>query len=203
MSPRETFWKKEFILALLGYFFLFMSVSLFFLLPLFLKRFGPSESRVGLTMGVHSLMAIFVRPFFGQAIDVRGRKSISLAGIGLLAIVVPFFNLVHDAGILPLALRSLTGLGWGVSMTATIAICSDLAPVDKLAHSMGIVGVAGLLSSALGPVLGEELVARFGFQGLFWGSTAFLLAAFSFILLTKETPRLAPTESRVRVRLFK
>jgi MFS family permease len=187
MMPRETFWKKEFILALLGYFFLFMSVSLFFLLPLFLQRFGPSESRVGLIMGVHSLMAIFIRPFFGRAIDVRGRKMISLAGIGLLAVVVPFFSLVRDAGFFPLALRALTGLGWGVSMTATITMCSDLAPVDKLAHSMGIVGVAGLLSSALGPSLAEELVGRFGFQGLFLGSTGFLLAAFVCILMTKET----------------
>ncbi|MBM3284884.1 MAG: MFS transporter, partial [Candidatus Aminicenantes bacterium] len=139
MNRGETFWNKNFGLALAGYFFLFMSISLFFIFPLFLKQFESSESRVGMIMGVHSLMAIFIRPFFGRLIDVRGRKEVSLAGIGLLLVVLPFFHLIRDAGLFPVALRALTGLGWGISMTATIAICSDLAPVDRLAHSMGIV----------------------------------------------------------------
>jgi MFS family permease len=189
MSSIRTFWNRDFLLALVGYFFLFMSISLFFLFPLFLTQFQPSESRVGLIMGVHSLMAIFIRPFFGRMIDVRPRKEMSLLGIGLLIAVMPLFHLVSDAGALPIALRALTGIGWGISMTATIAICSDLAPVEKLAHSMGIVGVAGLISSALGPVLAEEIVARVGFHGLFWASTAFLAASLACILTTKEAPR--------------
>ncbi len=188
-AENRTFWNRNFILALLGYFFLFMSISLFFLYPLFFRQFHASETRVGLIMGVHSLMAIFIRPFFGRLIDVRGRKSVSLLGIGLLIIIVPLFHLVRDAGIFPLALRGLTGLGWGISMTATITICSDLAPVEKLAHSMGIVGVAGLVASALGPLLAEETLSRFGFPGLFLASSIFLGAAFLSILATREAPR--------------
>lgn len=184
------------MLALLGYFFLFMSISLFFIFPLFLKQFNPSESRVGLIMGVHSLMAIFIRPFFGRLIDVRGRKQLSLIGIGMLMLILPLFLFIKDAGLYPIILRALTGLGWGISMTATITICSDLAPVEKLAHSMGIVGVAGLVSSALGPVLAEEIVSRVGFRGLFLASSAFLVAAFFCILATKEIVRLNRPEEK-------
>ncbi|MFZ2054277.1 MAG: MFS transporter [Candidatus Aminicenantales bacterium] len=204
VEEHKTFWNRDFILALLGYFLLFMSISLFFLYPLFFKQFHTSETRVGLIMGVHSLTAIFIRPFFGRLIDVRGRKEVSLSGIGLLIIIVPLFHLVRDAGILPLALRGLTGLGWGISMTATITICSDLAPVEKLAHSMGIIGVAGLVASALGPVLAEETLSRFGFPGLFLASSAFLAAAFVCILATREAPRIispkrkGPTDLRKR-----
>lgn len=189
MNRPETFWNRNFWLALLGYFFLFMSISLFFLFPLFFKQFSPSESRIGMIMGIHSLMAIFIRPFFGRLIDVRGRKTISLAGIGLLLVTFPFFHLVRDAGLFPLVLRAMTGLGWGISMTATITICSDLAPVERLAHSMGIVGVAGLVASALGPVLAEETVNRFGFTGLFLASSIFSGLAFLSILATAETRR--------------
>jgi MFS family permease len=189
MSREETFWNRNFWLALLGYLFLFMSISLFFIFPLFLEQFNPSESRVGLIMGIHSLMAIFIRPFFGRLIDVRGRKKVSLSGIGLLLLVLPFFHLIRDAGLLPIALRALTGVGWGISMTATITICSDLAPVEKLAHSMGIVGVAGLVSSALGPVLGEEIIRRYGFGSLFLASSGFLVLAFLSILAAKEVSR--------------
>lgn len=203
MPQRESFWNRNFLLALLGYFFLFMSISLFFIFPLFLKQFNPSESRVGLIMGVHSLMAIFIRPFFGRLIDVRGRKQLSLLGIALLMLVLPLFHFIKDAGFYPIILRSLTGLGWGISMTATIAICSDLAPVEKLAHSMGIVGVAGLVSSALGPVLAEEIVSRFGFRGLFLASSAFLLAAFLCLVATREIVRINGPEEKSRANPLK
>lgn len=203
LAEPKTFWTRDFILAILGYFFLFMSISLFFLYPLFFERFGASESRVGLIMGIHSLMAIFIRPFFGRLIDVRGRKRVSLSGIGLLIIIVPLFHLVRDAGILPLALRGLTGLGWGISMTATITICSDLAPVEKLAHSMGIIGVAGLVASALGPLAAEETLRRLDFSGLFTLSSIFLGAAFLFILATRESPRAAPEQRQARSSIFR
>jgi MFS family permease len=179
-------WNKHFIIALFGYFFLFMSVTLFFLFPLFLEQFNPSMSRIGLIMGVHSLMAIFVRPFFGRLIDIKGRKKISLFGIALLILILPCFHLIRDAGFLPLILRALTGIGWGISMTATMTICSDLAPVERLARSMGIIGVAGLLSSALGPLLAEEVINRFGYGALFNTSFVFLLGSFLCISLTKE-----------------
>jgi MFS family permease len=163
-----------------------MSVTLFFLFPLFLQQFNPSMSRIGLIMGVHSLMAIFVRPFFGRLIDIKGRKKISLFGIAFLILVLPCFHLIQDAGILPLILRALTGIGWGISMTATMTICSDLAPVERLARSMGIIGVAGLLSSALGPLLAEEVINRFGYGALFNTSFIFLLGSFLCIIFTKE-----------------
>lgn len=203
MNQQDTFWNRNFWLALLGYFFLFLSISLFFLFPLFLKQFEPSESRVGMIMGVHSLMAIFIRPFFGRLIDVRGRKEISLAGIILLLVAFPLFHLVRDAGIFPLILRALTGLGWGISMTATITICSDLAPVERLAHSMGIVGVAGLIASALGPVLAEEIVRQFGFRSLFLASSVLSGLAFLSILLTKEARRLPLPEKKLAPNLFR
>ncbi|MBC8359209.1 MAG: MFS transporter [Candidatus Aminicenantes bacterium] len=184
-----TIWNKNFIVALFGFFFLFMSVTLFFLFPLFLEQFNPSKSQIGMVMGIHSLTAIFIRPFFGRLIDIKGRKKISLFGIVFLILVLPCFHLIHDAGLLPVILRALTGIGWGISMTATITICSDLAPVERLAHSMGIIGVAGLISCALGPLLAEEIISRFGFSTLFNTSLIFLIVSFLCMLSTKESIR--------------
>ncbi len=185
----RTIWNRHFIIALFGYFFLFMSISLFFIYPLFFKQFNAPRSRIGLIMGIHSIMAIFFRPIIGRLVDVRGRKKISLLGIGFLVLLVPCFHLVSDAGFLPVFLRALTGIGWGISMTATLTICSDLAPVERLAHSMGIIGIAGLLSSALGPLLAEEVVHQFGFGGLFNTSVILLLVSFLCVLFTMEVIR--------------
>jgi MFS family permease len=186
LMERKTIWNRHFMVALLGYFFLFMSITLFFIFPLFFEQFQASKSRIGLIMGILSLTAIFTRPVFGRLIDLKGRRTISLLGIALLILVTPGFHLIRDAGLFPLVLRALTGIGWGISMTATITICSDLAPVNRLARTMGIIGVAGLLSAALGPLLGEEIVRRFGFPWLFNTCLVFLGISFLCILLTRE-----------------
>jgi MFS family permease len=182
----RSFWDRDFLLALAGYFFLFMSVSLFFLLPVILEGFGPRQSRIGLVMGVHSIVAIAIRPFFGRMIDVRGGRRIALLGVFILIVSVPFFHFVADAGWLPFLLRALSGLGWGISMTATIAMCSDLAPVERLAKSMGIIGVAGLVANALGPLLAEELIRGGGAGRLYNASLLFLAASVVCILLTRR-----------------
>jgi len=180
--------------ALVGWQCLFMSITLFFIFPLFLEQFHASKSRIGLIMGIHSIMAILTRPFFGRLLDIKGRKRISLAGMTLLILVLPFYHFIQDAGTLPILLRALSGIGWGVSMTAVMTICSDMAPVHRLARSMGIIGVAGLVAVALGPLLGEEIVRRFGYHGLFSASLMFVVCAFLCILVTREV--ITPNDGR-------
>ncbi len=187
MKELKKIWNRNFIIALVGFFSLFMSITLFFIFPLFFEQFGATKSRIGWIMGIHSLTAIIIRPIFGRLIDIKGRKKISLVGIASLILIMPLFHFIQDAGALPLVLRALTGLGWGVSMMATMTICSDLAPVNRLAQSMGIIGVAGLVSVALGPLIGEEIVNRFGFGGIFNLSLIFLIISFLCVLATKET----------------
>jgi len=164
-------------------------MTLFFIFPLFLGRFGASQSRVGFIMGIHSLMAIIVRPFFGPMIDRKGGRKISLLGLGLLLAAMPFFHFVRDAGFLPFLLRALTGLGWGISMTATITICSDLAPLDRMAHSIGVIGASGLVASAVGPMLAEEIARSLGFGWLFNAGIGFIVLAFLCLLIVREVPR--------------
>ena len=182
----KSFWNRDFLLAFVGYFFLFMAVSLFFLFPVFLKQFGASQSRIGLIMGIHSVVAIAIRPLFGRMIDVRGGRRIAVLGLLLLIFTTPLFHFVGDAGWLPFLLRALTGLGWGISMTATISMCSDQAPADKMALSMGVIGIAGLVANALGPLFAEEIIARFGYGWLFNSSLVFLVAAFLCVLAARE-----------------
>jgi MFS family permease len=186
---RRTYWNRDFVFALLGYFFLFMSVSIFFLLPLYLEQFHPSKSRVGIIMGIHSVTAIMVRPIFGRIVDARGGRKLALLGIAGMVAVLPAFHLVTDAGWLVLLLRAAMGAAWGVAMTATVAACADLAPTERLAHSIGIIGVGGIVAGAVGPMVGEEVVHRYGFGALFNASLVFMLAGLVCMIATREVPR--------------
>jgi len=179
---------KDFILASLGYFFIFFSISVFYLYPLYLDQFHPSKSRVGLIMGIHSVTAILIRPFFGRILDKRGGRKGTVIGLLLMIAVMPGFYLAQSAGLLPLFLRALNGIGWGIATTAILAICSDLAPPDRMAQSLGIIGAAGILSQAVGPTLAEELMRRYGFTAVFHVSTIMLVASLVCVWAIKETP---------------
>lgn len=199
-EPRSMFRSKDFAFALLAYFFVFFSVALFFLFPLFLDRFHPSKIRVGLIMGIQSVTAIMVRPLFGRVFDERGGRKVALGGILFMIAVISGFHLVRSAGGLAFLLRALNGIGWGIATTAILAICSDLAPVNRMAHSLGIVGVAGIVSEAIGPAIAEEVSRRFGFGAVFNLSLCMLAAAFLCLAAIRQAPVRANQGKAGRIR---
>jgi MFS family permease len=179
---------KDFTFASIAYFFVFLSGSIFYLFPLFLNQFHPSKSLVGLIMGIHSVTAITVRPLFGRLLDKRGGRKVAMGGLLIMIASLPGFYLIESAGMLALVLRALNGIGWGVSTTALLAICSELSPADRMAHSLGIIGVAGIISSAAGPMLAEEVLHRSNFHVVFSVSLGALIISAIFVFAIKTKP---------------
>ena len=140
---------------------------MFYLFPLFLDEFHPSKSLVGLIMGIHSVTAILVRPLFGRVLDKRGGRKVAITGLLIMIASMPGFYMVDSAGILALMLRAFNGVGWGISTTAIFAMCSDLAPPERMAHSLGIIGVAGIVAGAVGPMVAEEILRGYSFHAVF------------------------------------
>jgi MFS family permease len=184
----KSLFSREFSFAAIAYFFVFLSASVFYLFPLFLNQFHPSKSLVGLIMGIHSVTAIMVRPLFGRLLDKRGGRRVAILGLLLMIAGMPGFYLIDSAGMLAILLRALNGIGWGVSTTALLAICSDLSPVDRMAHSLGIIGIAGIIASAIGPMLAEEVLQRYSFHAVFTMSLIALAASLIFVFAIKAVP---------------
>lgn len=185
--PVYSYKSRDFALGLLGFFLGFLSNSLFLLFPLYLEQFRPSKTWVGMIMGVYSLTAILARPLFGRLIDVLGARKMTLYSFLFMSAVVPWFHLVTGAGWLAFFLRALLGAGWGINMTSIMAMCSDLAPRDRLAHSLGVIGVSGIIAGAVGPMLAEEIIRRFGFGGIFDASLIFVVGGIVCVLATTRT----------------
>lgn len=193
---------QGFAFASLAYFFVFLSGSMFYLFPLYLDSFHPSKSRVGLIMGIHSITAIAVRPLFGRLLDERGGQRVAIGGLLFMIITMPGFYFVHNAGVLPFVLRALNGIGWGIATTAILAICSELSPPDRMAHSLGIIGAAGIVASAIGPTLAEQVLRRSSFDAVFSVIVIALVAALSCLVPIRAVPlqRARPmAENRVGV----
>ena len=185
---KRSLYGRDFILASLAYFFVFLSIAVFYLFPLYLDQFQPSGSRVGLIMGIHSFTAILVRPLFGRVLDRRGGRKVALVGMLIIMMSIPGFYLVADAGWLALVLRAINGIGWGVGTTALMAICSELSPPEKMAQSLGIIGAAGIVAGAAGPLLAEEIFRRVGFHAVFTVGIIMAAAAFLCVMAIREKP---------------
>ena len=186
---KKALYGRDFVLATCAYFFVFLSIAVFYLFPLYLNQFEPSKSRVGLIMGIHSVTAILVRPFFGRILDKKGGRKVAMAGIFIIMLSVPGFFLVESAGWLALVLRAVNGIGWGVGTTALMAICSELSPPEKMAHSLGIIGAAGIVAGAAGPMLAEEIFRRYDFHAVFVVGITAAAASLACVFAIREKPR--------------
>ena len=187
IDVRRSLFGKNFACASLAYFFVFLSSAMFYLYPLFLDRFHPSKSRVGLVMGVYSVASIMIRPLFGRVLDKRGGLKVTIAGILLMIITIPGYYFVQSAGIWTILLRALNGIGWGITTTALLAICADMTPPERMAQSLGIIGAAGIVPGAIGPAMAEEILRRYNFNAVFSASLIALLAALLCMFFVRDT----------------
>ena len=151
----------------LANFFFFLNFASFFLLPLYVRAFGGSETTVGAVMGTTSAASLLVVPLIGMALDRFGRRRFLVLGTTGMTAAALGFLFVDRIGVAVYALRVLQGLCFAAAFTAATTLAAELAPRDRRAEALGVFGVSTLLTHALAPGLGEELIQRAGFHALF------------------------------------
>jgi MFS family permease len=147
-------------------------------LPLYAQTLGGNETVAGTLVGIFTISAVLVRPWFGNLLDQRGRKVILIIGASILLVAVLAYHLAFSI-ITLLACRVVHGVGWGASSTATGTMASDVIPAVRRTEGMGYYGIAATIAMSLGPALGLYLVKYSSYSALFTGSA--LLAAVGLV----------------------
>jgi MFS family permease len=194
--PPATILTAAFLTAAVANFLFFTGLAGFVLLPLHLRGLGASDGQLGLIMACFSATAIVVQPVVGAWVDRGGRRAFLVTGAVLTSGVAFLFAAAPEAlGLFPL-LRALQGAAFSVFFIANFTVVVDLVPPDRRGQALGIFGISGLVSGAVGPALGELLVRAAGFRGLFLASAALplLAAAISARLHLPPPPRLVVGE---------
>lgn len=178
-TSKPKLWTRNYLFTLLANQFVFLSFHMLLpTLPLYVQHLNATEDIVGLVMGVSTLTALGIRPYAGQAVDTKGRKSIFLIGMSIIICAIFSYSLLLTIPFI-LTLRLIHGLGWGFSTTAVSTIVIDFVPKSRLAEGMGYYGLANVISMALSPAFGLFIVHAWGFYTLFYIST--LLAALGAV----------------------
>src|SRR4029453_6268479 len=163
-----------------------MSLAMFVLVPLLIRDLGGSDLTIGLVLGVGTAASVLTRPFVGVLLDSLGRRPVLLAaGIGNALSWLPFLAL-GSAGPWLYAVVTLHAVIWGALFASYFTYAADLTPAERRAEGIAVFGVFGLAPNGIAPMLGETIIAR-------WGFSAFLFTASGFAVLSVALTTLVPT----------
>jgi MFS family permease len=140
-------------------------------LPRFIEGpLGASRIGVGVGVGSFTVTALLLRPWAGRFGDQRGRQVPIAVGAIVHALAVAGFllatSLVHV-----IALRMATGIAEALFFVGVATAVQDMAPDDRRGEAANLFSLSLFIGLAIGPLLGEPLLDRFGFDAV-WGVAA-------------------------------
>lgn len=146
------------------------------ILPTFAtKELHISESAIGITIAVYSLVQFLFNPVFGSLSDKHGRRKIILYTLLLNAAGYIIFSFSHTYLMLILS-RVVAGIG-GSSIGVAQAYIADVTSNEERSKGMGLIGVAFSLGFLFGPILGG-ILSHFGYMVVGLVSASFSILAF-------------------------
>ena len=161
-------WSRNFTCMFLAN--LFLGISFYILMgiiPLFVTEdLKLSESYVGLIMGAFSIAAFSTRPLAGLFLDSFGRMKVFISAI-ILFILCCVSYLFAVSFVTLFIIRTIHGLGWGLTNTSGSTIAADVVPISRRAEGLGFYAMAMSIGMALGPAIGVTLLIAVPFNAVF------------------------------------
>ena len=171
---------KAFVRATITNFFFFFSLNCFILLPLYIEGIGGTEIEIGVVMGVYNAVGILCQPLVGPLVDAFGRRPFMLVGAGLVTVAAFLATAAPSIPMLAFV-RGLQGVGFSAFFVANYSYVLDRTPPARRGWALGIYGVAGLVATAVAPLIGEGMVRRMGFRPLFFLATTMAIVAAGYV----------------------
>ncbi len=182
------------------------SYAAFFLFPLFIIERGGSDRDIGVIMGIFALASALSRPWVAEMIDRIGRKRSYSIGC-IMMTLLPLLHLLLQGPLenyyaVLLLLRIVHGVGLAICFTSVFTFIIDLIPVQRLNEGIGIFGTSGLIGLALGPLITEPLLLKYGFSVFFLATSGLAAAAFLLHLPVPDQHRLLASSAPASASFF-
>lgn len=191
-----TLYSRDFWLVFAASLALNSAANLFVLFPLFVMRLGGSAGTIGAVIGTGSLAALLVRPLVGPGVDTMGRKWVTIRFLFLDAMATLLYLTVRSLGWPMYAVRAMHGAFEGTARVALFAFVYGILPPGRQGEAMSTFSLCGMMPAALGPIVGEELIKRWGFGAFFVAAcTLCLIAAAAAMMLSDDRPSAALGEA--------
>ena len=168
---------RERLILLTAHFFFFLNFSELILLPKYFQHIGISPSKIGMLMGAFSISVLTSLPVAGIVSERISRKALFITGAALMALPGALYGCFSDRLSALFLLRVLQGIGFSCAFGIIGAMVAQGADTAERKYLLGILTLVGISTHALGPVLGEYLIGRYGFHAFFLSATVLGMAA--------------------------
>ena len=174
---------RAFFIVSAANFLSFLNLAFFFLLPLWVHAKGGGPEMAGRIGAINGFAGLAALPFIGYLLDRFGRRRFMISGIGIGTLCSVAFLFIDDIGMPLYVVRVIQGIAFTSAFTGAQTLAVLFAPVDRRAEAIGWFGISTILTHAISPVIGEEIIMRFGFETMFGvgavlGALAFVMSCF-------------------------
>lgn len=188
-QPPEKIWNRMFF----SIFFANMMLNLGqqmsnSLLSKYADFMGAPASQIGMLMSMFAITALIFRFISGPTINSVNRKIVVAAAMGLMMIAYLGFSFSTNVSELML-FRLIQGVGNSFANVCCLAIVSDVLPQDRFNAGMGYYACAQVVSQAIGPTVGLQLVSWFGYGTTYIINACTMGLAILFATQIKLAPR--------------
>ena len=203
MKPTDRLLSKPFVLVVLAELGVCLAIGmLLVVVPVYAD--GPLNAGsvgVGIAVAAVSPALLVVQPVAGRIGDRRGRRILIIVGALVSAVSISAYTAADSLELL-VALRLVSGIGEALILVGGATMINDLAPESRRgeAVSMYTLGLWG--GFALGPVLGEAVLADDRYDAVWLTAAACCLVAAAIGLLLPETRPVAATQEDEPSRLI-
>ena len=178
-SGSETLWNRSFIFLNLSFFLAFTNISFFYIYPLSLDDMGIGPFLIGFVMGLFSIAAVIIRPFFGKMVLLKGEFIVISMGLILSFVSSLGYILITAFGPGMLIIRVVHGIGFSAFIAGGFSFAARTFNPLQRAEAFGILGAFMMAAIALAPSFGEFLVRRWGFDAMYMAAAASLIMALA------------------------
>lgn len=183
----EPLWTKRYILTILGMLFVFIPYSLYLpIMPLYmLEELGQSVEIAGLSNALFLLASVLFRTQTAGMECRFGHRKV-LLGSSFLFFLSHLLFLVVAQPFWVLAVRFFGGACFAIANTAIMSMGSRFVPDSRKGEGIAYLTTVVTAGSAIGPFMGLQLEAIFGFQAIFLFCGLSTLLGWALLLPIRE-----------------
>lgn len=156
-------------------------------LPTITGELGGIEHMLWVTTA-YVLVSTITMPVYGSLGDMIGRKGLFVWALVFFAAGSAVCGWADSMGML-IAGRAIQGLGGGGVMILSQAIVADVVPPRVRGTYMGIMGMAFVVPTIVGPLLGGFFTDVIGWRWAFWMNLPLAVIAVASVVLTLPARR--------------
>lgn len=175
-NKKESLWTHNYTVLILMNFIAFLGQnSTTMLLQVKMGDMAIDTTIVGIIVGLSPGVALLIRPFAGSVIDSVNKKYLLLLCQAFYTIAIFGYAFSNSVELL-MIFRVVFGVGMGFHGALTMTMAADSVPRSKIASSVGVFSLVGVVAGAFGPVIGFTVSDRYGINAAF-----LLCGVFSFV----------------------